>query len=118
MAEDEPVVDNELQRTILLNITRLKRRKVVSTNKVLHAIRQGIPACPLSTEELVRLVREAAICLGIVPVFDPERGNHVTVRFGYGHPAHQPDPDGTYVFKPGVRRVLPVRADKRWHVTG
>jgi hypothetical protein len=38
--------------------------------------------------------------------------------FGYGHRAHMPDPDASYGFDPGPRRVLPVEEHRRWRVTG
>ena len=34
--------------------------------------------------------------------------------FGYGHPAHRPDPSATYSFRRWVVRLLPVEARKRW----
>lgn len=36
------------------------------------------------------------------------------VPYGYGHPAHRPDPDARYEFKPEISRVLPVNAKIRW----
>ena len=38
--------------------------------------------------------------------------------YGYGHPAHRPDPNATYVFDPGPYRLLPVRRDRRWRTPG
>lgn len=38
--------------------------------------------------------------------------------FGYGHPAHLPDPHAQYGFEPGRIRLLPVKRDRRWRVTG
>ncbi|MBB6411538.1 hypothetical protein [Mesorhizobium sangaii] len=35
-------------------------------------------------------------------------------RFGYGHPAHRPDPFATYTFSAGAVRPLPVDSKKRW----
>ena len=34
--------------------------------------------------------------------------------YGYGHPAHKPDPDASYVFDPGPPRTMPVKPEKRW----
>jgi len=34
--------------------------------------------------------------------------------FGYGHPAHRPDPSAIYSFRRWVVRLLPVEARKRW----
>lgn len=38
--------------------------------------------------------------------------------YGFGHPAHLPDPNAKYAFEPDVRRVLPLKPDKRWRVPG
>ena len=35
-------------------------------------------------------------------------------KYGYGRPAHKPDPAATYVFRPESSRVLPVKAGSRW----
>ena len=34
--------------------------------------------------------------------------------FGYGRPAHKPDPQARYGFKMEQSRVLPVRKESRW----
>lgn len=34
--------------------------------------------------------------------------------YGYGRPAHRPEPNATYIFRPDVLRVLPVRRKSRW----
>jgi len=34
--------------------------------------------------------------------------------FGFGHPAHKPDPSATYTFRSGAVRPLPVDARQRW----
>lgn len=72
-AQRIPSSATDVQRTILTSIERLKRPKVVSTNQVLDAVCHVSPECRLSTAELVRLIREAALCLGLIPVFDPRR---------------------------------------------
>ena len=41
-----------------------------------------------------------------------------TPEYGYGHPAHRPDPNATYVFDPGPYRLLPIRPDRRWRTPG
>lgn len=46
----------------------------------------------------------------------PTEGHYVA--FGFGHPAHKPDPDAKYGFEGHDRRVMPVRPEKRWRVTG
>ena len=38
--------------------------------------------------------------------------------YGYGRPAHVPDPDGAYVFHPDETRVLPKDKRIRWKVSG
>jgi hypothetical protein len=34
--------------------------------------------------------------------------------YGFGRPAHKPDPSATYVFRPHMTRVLPVKERTRW----
>ena len=35
-------------------------------------------------------------------------------KLGFGHRAHQPDPNASYTFTPDVVRPLPVRQRLRW----
>lgn len=37
---------------------------------------------------------------------------------GYGHRAHDPDPNASYGFEPEAARVLPVKSKQRWRVPG
>ena len=34
--------------------------------------------------------------------------------FGFGRPAHKPDPEATYTFDPGPPRTMPIKAKNRW----
>ena len=45
---------------------------------------------------------------------DPLAEGDFSGPFGFGHPAHKPDPSATYTFRPGAGRPLPVDARKRW----
>ena len=47
---------------------------------------------------------------------DPADGDYVP--YGFGHPAHKPDPEAKYGFEESERRVLPVKPERRWRVTG
>jgi hypothetical protein len=38
--------------------------------------------------------------------------------YGYGHPAHKPDPNAKYGFEPGDWRPLRIGATRRWRVPG
>lgn len=40
------------------------------------------------------------------------------LAYGYGHPAHRPDPCATYVFHPGPPRTLPLNPRRRWRLPG
>lgn len=40
------------------------------------------------------------------------------IPYGFGHPAHKPDPNARYGFESGNWRVLPVKDDRRWRVPG
>jgi hypothetical protein len=108
----------DLQTFLLGRLKHIDRAKVVSVNALIDDARDTLPACRLTDEQMAKLFSETAMLLGLTPVFDPSLLDSRHSVYGYGHPAHRPDPDGTYAFKPGVRRVLPVRSDKRWHVTG
>ena len=35
-------------------------------------------------------------------------------KLGFGHRAHQPDPNASYIFNPEVVRPLPIRRRLRW----
>ncbi len=72
-AQHKPHSDIELQRSILSHIQRLQRPTVVSTNQVLDAVCKETSECRAAKTELVRLISEAALCLGLIPVFDPKQ---------------------------------------------
>lgn len=103
----------ELQKFILGKLQSLRRSSVVSANALIDDIRSAHPSCTLADEHLAKLISEAAMLLGLVPVFDPRRApdGHATPgdAFGYGHPAHRPDPAAAYSFQPGPSRMLPIR---------
>lgn len=48
----------------------------------------------------------------------PGRPDADILAYGYGHPAHRPDPHATYVFQPGPPRTLPLNARRRWRLPG
>ncbi|MBN9079789.1 MAG: hypothetical protein J0H84_26610 [Rhizobiales bacterium] len=79
---DRAIAGPDVQRAILSHLAKLQMRKVVSSNKAIEAIRNGIPECELSDAQLARLIGEAAICLGFIPVFDPERASDSTLPSG------------------------------------
>jgi hypothetical protein len=60
-----------LQAAILLSLRDYPGRTVVSTNKVMKKVRLLLAECDTCDQELVRLIREAALLLGLTPVFDP-----------------------------------------------
>jgi hypothetical protein len=38
--------------------------------------------------------------------------------YGFGHPAHRPDPEASYGFAPGPQRTLPLNPRRRWRLPG
>ncbi len=40
------------------------------------------------------------------------------VQYGFGHPAHRPDPAAAYGFDAGKWRTLPTDVRRRWRVPG
>lgn len=38
--------------------------------------------------------------------------------YGYGRPAHVPDPGASYAFRPDDTRILPRNRKMRWKVSG
>jgi len=106
------VADAELQIFILSRMTGRRKSSVVSVNAILVEITAALPACELSHDQLIAVISEAAMLLGLVPVFDPSRqveeyDSAGAIR-GYGHRAHQPDASASYVFSPGPVRTLPI----------
>lgn len=90
------VADDDLQDAIVTCVQKLRHDHVVSTNKAIEEVRRTVPNCTFRIEQIVRLIGETALLLGIIPVYDAERVQKDTRRrYGYGHHAHQPDPDGT-----------------------
>ena len=64
----------ELQAAIFLALQDYGRRSVISTNHVMKRVRELCPDCALGDQVLARLIQEAAMLLGLVPVFDPSLG--------------------------------------------
>lgn len=60
-----------LQAAILLSLRDYTIRSVISTNHVMKKVRLSLAECDACDQELVRLIREAALLLGLIPVFDP-----------------------------------------------
>ena len=114
-------VDPTLQTYILGKLTRLPRGAVVSASAMAADIRSALPVYPLTDEQMARLVSETAMLLGLIPVIDPAwKGVEVSedqVSFGYGYPAHRPDPSAVYVFSPGPPRTLPIRGNRQIRLT-
>lgn len=50
------------------------------------------------------------------PASESAEGDYVP--YGFGHPAHKPDPNARYGFEPGETRLLPVEPSRRWKVPG
>ena len=71
-SEPPVIADPELQTVILRELEGRRRASVVSTNSIMEKIRDELPDCPFTDEQLVKLVFEASVFLGLVPVFDPQ----------------------------------------------
>ena len=109
-------VDSTLQSYILDKLARRPRGVVVSTNAIVAEIRSAHPEYQLEDTRMAKLISEAAMLVGLVPVFDPDWKGDARAEdeppFGYGYPAHRPDPLAVYVFSPGQPRTLPVRGNR------
>jgi hypothetical protein len=113
-AGSDDAADTELQMFILSRLADRRRGSVVSVNALIGEIHASLPECPLSDDRLAEVIMEAAMLLGLVPVFDPDLPPECydasgAIR-GYGHRAHRPDPSATYGFDPGAVRTLPAAA--------
>jgi len=103
----------ELQSFILSKLKGIERSSVVSTNAIVRDVRAAMPSCPLSTQNLTKLVTETAMLLGLIPVLDRSRladnDDECGAAYGYGHRAHRADPSATYVFQSEPPRTLPIQ---------
>lgn len=48
------------------------------------------------------------------PPRKPEPQGDFGGPYGYGHPAHRPDPAASYGFRRNLMRLLPVKPTERW----
>ncbi len=64
-----------LHVAVVASIRRFGRQTVVSTNRVMGAVQGLCPDSGATEAELVLLVREYALLLGFVPVYDPHARN-------------------------------------------
>jgi hypothetical protein len=112
--------DENVRRVILDDLRKRRSSSVVSINNLVAHIRAAVPDTSRTDRQLARMAFNAAMQLGLVPVYDPEvpvTGADGDFRgsYGYGHRAHKPDPDARYGFEPDtVVRPLPVKARNRW----
>lgn len=115
LAKSSDELRSMIDTLIIGQLAGLRRGSVVSANAVAADLIEALPDCELPAEQLARLVSEAAMLLGLVPVINPAgpaRRARGIVRFGYGHPAHRPDPLATYAFNPGPPRTFPVQGTR------
>ena len=111
--------DEKIRRVILEDLRNRPSSSVVSINGLVAYIRSVVPETRRSDRQLAKMAFEAAMLLGLVPVYDPEvqvtgPGGDFRGRYGYGHRAHKADPGARYGFEPESVRPLPVRARSRW----
>ena len=65
------VREGALQAAILLILRGYTSRSVISTNHVMQKVRHLLAECDACDQELIRAIRETALLLGLIPVFDP-----------------------------------------------
>ena len=111
--------DEKIRSMILDDLRDRPSSSVVSVNGLVAYIRTAVPETHRSDRQLAKMVFDAAMQSGLVPVYDPEAprsGASGDFRggYGYGHRAHKPDPDARYGFEPQGVRPLPVKARNRW----
>jgi len=111
--------DEKIRRMILDDLRGRPSSSVVSVNGLVAYIRTTVPETHRTDRQLAKMVFNAAMQLGLIPVYDPEApGSGASGDFrggyGYGHRAHKPDPDARYGFEPQGVRPLPVKARNRW----
>jgi hypothetical protein len=114
-----PETDEKIQRVIFEDLRDRPLSSVVSVNGLVVYIRTAVPETHRTDRQLAKMAFEAAMQLGLVPVYDPEvpatdaRGDF-RGGYGYGRRAHKPDPDARYGFEPEGVRPLPARKRSRW----
>jgi hypothetical protein len=114
-----PETNEKIRQIILDDLQDRPTSSVVSVNGLVAHIRTAVPETRLADRELARMAMDAAMDLGLIPVYDPEAGisgpdGDFRGSYGYGHRAHKPDPDARYGFEPNGTRPLPVKARNRW----
>jgi len=73
LADPNGIVDANLQLFLLGKIKNSPPSSLVPVNAVIDDMREAMPSCQLSDQQLARLVKETAMLLGHMPVFDPSR---------------------------------------------
>jgi hypothetical protein len=112
-------IDEEIRRVILEDLQGRPTSSVVSINGLVAYIRTAVPETHRTDRQLAKMAFEAAMQLGLVPVYDPEvqvsgPSGDFRGRYGYGHRAHKADPSARYGFEPEGVRPLPVKTRSRW----
>jgi hypothetical protein len=111
--------DEKVESAILDDLKNRPTSSVISVNALVAYLRTAVPETHRPDRQLAKMVFEAAMQLGLVPVYDPEvpksdASGDFRGRYGYGHRAHKADPVATYGFEPESVRPLPVKARSRW----
>jgi hypothetical protein len=112
-------MDEKVQATILDDLKSRPSSSVVPVNALVDYVRTAIPGTRRSDRQIAKMVFEAAMLLGLVPVYDPEgpalgASGDFRGSYGYGHRAHSADPVARYGFEPNGTRPLPVKKRSRW----
>jgi hypothetical protein len=114
-----PETDEKIQRLIFEDLRDRPLSSVVSVNGLVAHIRTAVPETRRTNRQLAKMAFDAAMELGLVPVYDPEvpasdASGDFRGQYGYGHRAYKPDPDARYGFEPEGVRPLPLKKRSRW----
>ena len=117
MASARPVTPDEhheLEKLILKIISARAPTSMVSVKAVIINVRSRLPSCQKTEWELAKMIFEATMLLGMIPVYDPqieaEPSGDFGGIYGYGRPAYKSDPHARYEFRPDKARPLPVKS--------
>ncbi|MDN5928673.1 MAG: hypothetical protein L0I29_16515 [Hyphomicrobiales bacterium] len=114
-----PETDEKIQRLLFEELRDKPSSSVISVNGLVAYIRTAVPETRSTNRQIAKMTFDAAMELGLVPVYDPEVpasdvSGDFRGHYGYGHRAYKPDPDARYGFEPKGARPLPLKKRNRW----
>ena len=119
LPKPSPEADEAVRNIIFDDLRNRPLSAVVPVNGLVAYIRAEVPDTYRTDRQLARMVFDAAMQLGLVPVYDPQvpissADGDFRGSYGYGHRAYRPDPEARYGFEPDGVRPLPVKPRSRW----